>query len=114
MSVVELDGNFLRKLIPILVGASETADEIAERTSDEEILLNEAQTLTHAGRIVRIENPSERFRRERLSDSANKIAMAEDLEVEEVGRGGCPEPERIDGLAAKANDWPIKRNTDQF
>src|SRR5262245_41846880 len=114
MGVVELDRDLLRKLVPVLVGAPEALDEIAQRTGHKEIFLHETQALTHAGRVVGIEHPSERFRGERLRDRANKIAMTENFEVEVIRRRGLPKSEGVDGLASETNDGPVERDADQL
>src|SRR2546430_15572069 len=101
MSVVELNRYFVRKFVPVLVVTFKASDEIAKRAGDEEIFLHETQALALAGRVVRIENPSERFGGQQLGDGANKIAMTEDLEIEIVGRSGCPEPKRGNGFNTK-------------
>ena len=60
-----------------------------------------------------IEDPRERFGGERLGQRAHEIAAAEFLKIEEIGRGGRPQTERVDGLAAVADNRPIERNSDQ-
>ena len=49
----------------------------------------------------------------RLGQCADEIAAAELLEVEIIGRGGGPEAQRVDGLAAVADDGPVERDADQ-
>ena len=113
MRIVELDGDLLGERAPIGVAAPETPDQIGQRAGDEEILLHEAERLPHARGVVRIEHPRQRFGRERLGQGADEIAAAEFLEVEEIGRAGGPEPERVDGLAPVAHHRAIVRDADQ-
>ena len=104
MRVVELDGDLLRERAPIGIASPEAAHEIGERAGDQKILLHEAQSLPHAGRVVRIEHARQRLGAERLRHRADEVAVAECLKVEVIRRSRGPEPERIDGLAAIAHD----------
>ena len=113
MRVVELDGDLLGKRVPIGVAAPEAPHQIGQRAGDQKILLHEAQSLPHARRVVGIEHPREGFGRERLGHRADEIAVAELLEIEVIGRRRGPEPQRVDGLAAVADDGPIERDADQ-
>ena len=91
----------------------EAAHQIGQRAGDEEVLLNEAKSLAHARGVVRVEHPRERFGGERLGQRTDEVAAAELLEVEEIGRGGRPQPQRIDRLAAEADHRTIERDADQ-
>ena len=62
---------------------AEAPHQIGQRTGDQEILLHKAQSLSHAGGVVGIEHPRERFGGERLGQRADEIAAAELLEVED-------------------------------
>ena len=113
MGVVELDGDFLGKRVPVGVVAPEAPHEVGQRAGDQEILLHEAQSLPHARGIVGIQHPRERFGRERLGHRADEIAAAESLEIEVIrGRGG-PEPKRVDRLAAVADHGAIEGDAEQ-
>ena len=83
----------------------------ATRAGDEEILLHETQRPALLRGVVRIEDAGERLGRQGLGEGADEIAGAEPLEVEEVGRAGGPEPERVDRLAAVPDDRPVVRDT---
>ena len=113
MRVVELNRDLVGERAPIGIAAAEAPDEIGQRAGDQEILLHEAQALSHVGGIVWIEHPGQRFGRESPSQGADKIAAAEFLKVEIVGRSGGPQAQCIDGLAAITDDWSIERNADQ-
>ena len=54
--IVELDGDFLGKCVPIVMGAPETPQEIGDRRGHEEILLHEAQSLAEACRVIGIQD----------------------------------------------------------
>src|SRR5262249_21305764 len=114
MGIVELDGYFLWKFGPVLVGAPETADKIRQGTGDQEVLLHEAQTLAKAGRVVGIKNSSQRFCGQGFGNGSDKVPMPKPVKVEDIGRACGPKPQRVDGFAAKTNDWSIKRDADQF
>ncbi len=65
------------------------------------------------GGVIGIEDPSQRFGCEFLGDSADELTVAEDFEVEIIGRGGCPKPKRVDCPSAIADDRPIVWDADQ-
>ena len=64
MGVVELDGGLVGQRCQIAVEAAEAPHEIGQRAGDQEIFLDEAQSLTHGGRIVGIEHAGQGFRRQ--------------------------------------------------
>ena len=90
MRVVELNRDLVGERAPIGIAAAEAPDEIGQRAGDQEILLHEAQALSHAGGIVWIQHAGQRFGRESPSQGADKIAAAELLKVEIVGCSGGP------------------------
>ena len=92
---------------------AKTAHEIRERARHQKIFLNKTQSLPHGGVVVGVEHPGQRFGPEGFRQRADEIAAAEFLEVEVILRRRGPEPQRIDGLAAVADDGPIERNTDE-
>ena len=81
------------KRAPIGIAAPEAPDQIGQRAGDQEILLHEAQSLAHARGIVRIEHARQRFGREGLGQSADEIAAAEFLKIEEIGAWRRPRAE---------------------
>ena len=113
MGVVELDRDLVGERAPVGIAPAEAPHEVRERAGDEEILLHEAQSLPHARGVVGIEDPRQGFGREPLGQRAHELAGAERLEVEDIGRGGGPEPERVDGLAAVAHHRAIERQAEQ-
>ena len=113
MRVVELQRDFVGQRRPVVAGGAKTADRVGERAGHQEVLLQEAQPLSFRGGVVGVEHACQRFGRERLGQRADEVAAAELLEVEVVRRGGGPESQRVDGLAAVADDRAVVRNPDQ-
>ena len=111
--IIELDGDFLRQHAPVGVTAPETPHQIGQRAGDKKILLHKAQSLAHAGGVVGVQDARHGFGRERLGQGADKIAAAEFLKIEVIGRRCSPESQRIDGLAAIAHHGAIKRDPEQ-
>src|SRR6185437_4172327 len=106
--VVQLYGDLGRKLAPLGIAVAKAPDEVEQGAGDKKVLLHKAECLAHARGVIGIENPGQRFRRQALGERANKLAGAERLKVEEIGRSRCPEPQRVDCLAAIAYDGPIE------
>ena len=48
-----------------------------------------------------------------VDDGADEVAAAELAEVEEVGRRRPPQPQRVDRLAAVADDRPVVGHAEQ-
>src|SRR6266851_6790385 len=113
MRVIELNRSLFRQLVPIRVVALEAAHQVSHGTCDQEIFLQEAQSLPLRRGIVRIEHAGKRLRFESLAQRAHEVAGAKLLKIEVIGRGRGPEPERVDRLSAIAHHGTIKRNTDQ-
>ena len=113
VGVVELDGDLPGKRVPVGIGAAEAPHQVRQRARDEEVLLHEAQCLSHARGVVGIEHPRQRFGGEPLGQRAHELAAAERLEVEGLGRRGRPEAERVDRLAAVADHRAIEGQPDQ-
>ena len=98
---------------PVGVARAETPHEIGQRAGDQKIFLHKTQSLPHGGVIVGIQHPGQRFGLECLGQRADEIAAAEFLKVEVIVCRRGPEPQRIDGLAAVADDRAIERNADE-
>ncbi len=113
MRVIELDGDFLGQRIPVRIVALKAAHKVGERTCDQKKFLQKSQALSRGGGVIGIQHSGQRFRLKSLAQSANKIAGAKLLEVEIVGRGRRPQPQRVDGLSSVADHWPIERDTEQ-
>jgi hypothetical protein len=104
VGVVELDGRMVGKLRPLLAVTFEAAHDVGERTGDEEVLLLEAQLLAHVEGVVGVEDLAEVLRRDLAAHRLGVVAVVELVEVELLGALGRPEAERVDGLAAVADD----------
>jgi hypothetical protein len=62
VSVVELNGGVIRQAGPVIaLRDTEAIDDILQRATDHEVLLEEAQSPAGLGGVVGIEHPSERF-----------------------------------------------------
>src|SRR5512133_1528232 len=114
MCIVELNGDFLRQLVPIFIAPPETPHQVSQRTSDQKKLLYESQALPHARRVIRIKNPSQGFCRQHLGDRTDKVAMAEHFEIDVILRRGRPQSKSIDALSPVTDHWPVERHADQF
>src|SRR6516162_2036818 len=113
MGIVELDRDLVGKQMPIPIPVVETANEVGKRASNQKVFLKETQFLTDRGAVVGIEHPRQRLRRESSRKRADKIAAAELLKIEKVGRCGRPQSQCVDGLAAIADYRAVKGNADQ-
>ncbi|HET9524118.1 MAG TPA: hypothetical protein VFO90_07795 [Terrimicrobiaceae bacterium] len=74
--------------------------------------MHEAKPLAPDRGVIGIQDASQRFGCELLGDCTNELTVTENLEVEIVGRGGCPKPKCVDCLSAIADDRAIVWNTD--
>ena len=98
---------------PVGIVAAETAHDVGERAGHEEVFLREPKLLSALGGIVRVEHAGQRMGSDGADDGADKIAGAELAEVELALRGRLPEAQRVDGLAAEADHWPVVRDAHQ-
>ena len=113
MGVVELDGGLLGEIAPIRIAAAKAPHQVGERAGDQEILLQEAQSLSPAGGVVGVQDPRQGLGGQGLGQRADEVAAAESLEVEIVGSGRRPQTKRVDRLAAVADHRPVERNAEQ-
>ncbi len=104
---------FFGELLPIAVAATKAANQIGQRTGDEEILLHETERLPDARRVVGVQHAGDGFRGERFAKRSGEVAAAELLKVEIIGSCRRPESQRVDRLAAVTDDWSIERHADQ-
>src|SRR6266852_3944822 len=79
-------------------------DQILQRGRDEEIFLPQPELAPRGALVVRIEEFADRLRAGLLGGGAKIIAGVEDVELERIGRARRPQPERVDVLAAPADD----------
>ena len=88
-------------------------DDVGQRAGDQEILLDEPEVAAARGGVVGIEDAGEGLGGDLVVDGAEEVAAAELEEVEVLVRGRPPEPQRVDGLAAVADDRPIVGNASE-
>ncbi len=113
VGVVELDRDLVGQRLPVVAAAAEPRDDIGQRAGDQEILLDEPQAFAAGRRVVGVEDPRERLGRDLLVDGVEEVAAAELQEVEVLMCRRAPEPQRVDGPAAVADDRPVVRRADQ-
>ena len=114
MGVVELNGDLLRELVPVVVAPAEPADDILEGAGHEEILLDETQFLPALRAIVRIEHFGDGLTGVLVAHRFLVTAAVESLEIEILSRLGGPEPEKIHGRRPVSWNRNVVRNTHQF
>ena len=90
MRVVQLDRDLVGKQPPIAIPAMEAAYQIGQRAGHQKIFLHKTQRLSDCGAVVGIQHPRQGFRRESSGQRADKIAAAEFLEIEIIGRRRRP------------------------
>ena len=104
MRVVELHRGLLRQAAQLAVGGKMPLDQILQRGRDEEIFLPQPKLASRRALVVRIEEFADRFRARFLGGGADIVAAVEDVELERIGRARRPQPQRIDVVAAPADD----------
>ncbi len=104
MGVVELHRGLLRKAAQLPIGGEMAVDQILQRGRDEEIFLPQPQFAPRRALVVRIEELADRLRARLLGAGAEIVAGVEDVELERIGRARRPQPQRVDVLAAPADD----------
>ncbi len=104
MGVVELHRDLGRQAAELAVRRKMPLDQILERGRDEEIFLAQAQLAPRRALVIRIEEFADRFRARLLGAGADIVALVEGVELQGIGRARRPQPERIDVLAAPADD----------
>ena len=107
VGVVELDRDLVGEGLPVVAAGAEPPDDVGERAADQEVLLREPQPLAGPGGVVGVEDAGQVLGRDLLVHGAEEVAAAELGEVEGVGRRRPPEPQRVDRLAAVADDRPV-------
>ena len=104
MGVVELHRDLGGEVAQLPVGSEVPLDQVLQRGRDEEIFLPQPQLAPRRALVVRIEEFADRFRARLLGDGAEIIAGVEDVEPQRIGRARRPQPQRVDVLAAPADD----------
>ena len=95
---------FVREAAQLAVGGKVPLDQILQRGRDEEIFLAQPQFAARRALVVRIEEFADRLGARLFGAGADIVAAVEDIELERIGRMRRPQPERVDVLAAPADD----------
>ena len=102
--VVELDRHLLCQRMHLAILLHVAADDVLQRGGGEEILLPEPKLLPGGGRVGGIEHAGDDLRLVALGKGCRVVAAVEGIEADRV-HGACrPQPQRIDPLAAPADD----------
>ena len=114
MRVVELDGNLVREVVPGICRLfSVAADDVPERTGDEEILLHQTQLPSVLRLVVWIQNLGDGFPHRLLPDRFDITTLIEGREVELLGGLGRPEAEEIHGRGAVPGNGNVVGHPEQ-
>ncbi|MGY4432985.1 hypothetical protein ACVWWO_005462 [Bradyrhizobium sp. F1.13.1] len=104
MGIVELHRDLARQAAELAVGRKMPLDQVLQRSRDEEIFLAQAQLAARRALVVRIEEFTNGFRARLLGAGADIVAGVEGVELQRIGRTCRPQPQRVDVLAAPADD----------
>ena len=95
---------FDREAAKLAVGGQVAIDQVLQRGGDEEIFLAQPQLAARRALVVRIEELADRFRARLLGAGADIVALVEGVELQRIGRACRPQAQRVDVLAAPADD----------
>ena len=93
MRVVHLDRHAVRQRRPVGVVLAKAGDDVLQRTTHHEVLLQEPQRSAGFGGIVGIEHARERFGGDVLNDGAGEVAVRKLGKVERFGGRRRPQPQ---------------------
>src|SRR5215471_5964180 len=113
MRVIELNGDLACQRTPISVSAPKATNQISQRTGDEEVLLQKAQSLSFTRGVVGIEYAGQRFSGHGIGKRLSESTTAEFLEVKRIRRSCRPEPKRINRVSAVTDNRTVVRNAEQ-
>ena len=102
------------RALPVVVRAAEAGHDVGQRAAHQEVLLDEAKCLAGERGIVGIEDARDRLGEHPVHDRPDEIAGAEFAEVEEVGRGRSPQPQRVDRPTAITDDRTVVGHAEQM
>ena len=114
MRVVKLNGDLVGECFPVGVVLLETADDVAQRTSNEEVLLEKAQFLACFGVVVGVEDLADRFRHVLLAHGFLVSAAVERIEIELLRSFRFPKTQEVHCLRAVARNRNVVGNADEF
>ncbi len=86
MGFVQMDEGFFRKVVPVLVRQTETAQDVLQRTRHKEVLLTQAQFLAGQHIVVRIEDLGQILRQHLILHGIHIRALVEFVELELIVR----------------------------
>ena len=89
--VVELDGDLLREVFPVIVRPAKATDDVLERTGNEKILLEQAKLFSALGLVIRVKNFRNGFTVILFANGFLVTAAVEGLKVEFLRRPRFPE-----------------------
>ncbi|MEY9880360.1 hypothetical protein ABIA43_001894 [Bradyrhizobium sp. USDA 328] len=104
MGVVELHRDLACEAAQLAVGGEMPFHQVLERGRHEEIFLAQPQLAARRAFVVRIEELANRLRPRLLGVGADIIALVEGIELQRIGRARRPQAQRIDVMAAPADD----------
>ena len=108
VGVVELDDDLVRERLPVAVAEPEPADDVPQRTGDQEILLLEPQFPARLGAVAGVQHLGEVLRAHLRLDRLGVAAGVEQAQVERLPAGpGAPQPQDVDRLGAVARDQHV-------
>ena len=105
--VVELDDSGLAEIAQVDLVVFRAAEEVLERSGDQEILLFQAKFLAFVVVVVRIEHAGDVLVQTGFEVGADIVALVELGEIEPVERLGGPQAERVHGVVAVAGNRGI-------
>ena len=98
--VVQLDHGLVRKLVPVAVLEAEAAENVIQRTGDEEVLLLEPQFPALRRTVVGIQHLADVFRVDLLLHGPSVVAYVEEPKIEFLAGAGSPQPQDIHFVGA--------------
>ena len=114
MGVVELDRHLVGQRMHLAILLHVAADDVLQRCGGEEILLPQAQFLARGRGVGRIEHAGDDLRLVALGQGCRIVAAVEGIEPDRVHGARRPEPQRVDALAAPADDRRVAGGGDEL
>ena len=111
--IVELDSRFLRKRVERAVFGFVAADDVLQRSGNEENLLDEAELASDGGFVVRVKHLGDGFATRFFVNRFDVSAFVELVEIE-IARGfRFPEAEEVNRFCLVADNRNIPRHGDE-
>jgi hypothetical protein len=112
VGIVQLDRHLVRQRGEVVILLQVAAQDVLQRGRREEELLAQAQFLAGGRAVGRIENAGQAFGLVAFAQGADVVAGVEGIEQDRVDRLGRPEAQRVDALAAPADDRGVEGGGD--